>query len=304
MRTTCLNSIFDLAKIHRDVIFVGSDLGYGVLEEFKNHLPNQFFMEGISEAHIIGMASGMAHDNNVVYVNTIASFLVRRCLEQITLNMALDKANVRLIANGAGIVYGPQGPTHTIIDDIAIMSSIPNMMVLSPADRLQMQLIINETYKYNGPVYIRVARDTETIITSEKTFAFGDPTLLNSGNKFGIVSTGHMSQICSEVVSKFKQSGIEVQHIDVHSIKPFNKELFLELVNDIDTLITVEEHNIENGIYSLISKLFYQNSIKLNLYGLGLDNRFIETYGTHDDLLRYFNLDSDSIYRFCKTKFN
>ena len=128
MRKTSLNTIHELAKEDERVIFIGSDLGAGVLDEFKENIPERFFMEGIAEQHIIGMAAGLAMDGFIPYVNTIATFLTRRCFEQIAVDLCLHDLPVRLIANGGGYVYAPLGPTHQAIEDISIMRSLPLMV--------------------------------------------------------------------------------------------------------------------------------------------------------------------------------
>ena len=134
MRKACLNSIYTQAKKNNKIIFIGSDLGPGVLDDFKTEFPNRFFMEGVSEQFIIGMSAGLALDGFLPYVNTISTFLTRRCLEQIIVDLCMHKLPVKLIGNGGGLVYAPLGPTHQAVDDIALMRSIPNMTVLSPAD--------------------------------------------------------------------------------------------------------------------------------------------------------------------------
>ena len=118
MRKTSLSMVYELAKKNENVLFIGSDLGPGVLQEFKEKIPEQFFMEGIAEQHIIGMAAGLAFDGFIPYVNTIATFLTRRCFEQIAMDLCLHDLPVRLIANGGGLVYAPLGPTHIAIEDI------------------------------------------------------------------------------------------------------------------------------------------------------------------------------------------
>ena len=157
MRKTSLNTIHELAKEDERVIFIGSDLGAGVLDEFKANIPERFFMEGIAEQHIIGMAAGLAMDGFIPYVNTIATFLTRRCFEQIAVDLCLHDLPVRLIANGGGYVYAPLGPTHQAIEDISIMRSLPNMIVIAPCDAVEMKKIINATLDYPHPIYIRLS---------------------------------------------------------------------------------------------------------------------------------------------------
>ena len=134
MRQTCLNMVYELAKADERVFFIGSDLGVGTLNQFKKEIPDRFFMEGVSEANLIGMATGLALEGKIVYVNTLATFLTRRCFEQIVLDACLHHANVRLIGNGGGMVYAPLGPTHLAIEDMAILRAVPNMTIVAPAD--------------------------------------------------------------------------------------------------------------------------------------------------------------------------
>ena len=117
MRKTCLDCVYELAKADERIVFIGSDLGSGTLDAFKRELPGRFFMEGISEAHLVGMAAGMALEGRIVYMNTIATFMTRRCFEQIVLDLCLHRTQVRLIGSGGGLVYAPLGPTHQAIEE-------------------------------------------------------------------------------------------------------------------------------------------------------------------------------------------
>src|SRR6266705_2239124 len=139
MRKTSLDMVYELARKDKRVFFIGSDLGIGTLKQFKEEMPERFFMEGVSEANIVGMAAGLALEGKIVYINTIATFLTRRCFEQVALDLCLHKANVRLIANGGGVVYAPLGPTHEAIEDIAIFRALPNMTIIAPGDANEMR---------------------------------------------------------------------------------------------------------------------------------------------------------------------
>ena len=132
------------------VVFIGSDLGPGLLEDFKTNMPDRYFMEGVAEQHIVGMAAGLALEGFIPYVNTIATFLTRRCFEQNVLDLGLHNTNVRLISNGGGTVYAPLGPTHLAIDDIAIMRTIPNMTIVAPCDAVEMKELVKESVNYKN----------------------------------------------------------------------------------------------------------------------------------------------------------
>ena len=150
MRKTCLDMVYQLAKQDGRVFFVGSDLGVGTLQQFKTEMPDRFFMEGVSEAAIVGMAAGLAMDGKVVYINTIATFLTRRCFEQIVLDLCAHNVRVRLIGSGGGMVYAPLGPTHEATDDIAILRAVPRMTIIAPADADEMRRLMPLTVDHPG----------------------------------------------------------------------------------------------------------------------------------------------------------
>src|ERR1700741_5347702 len=145
MRKVALDSVYQLAKIDPRVVFIGSDLGPGVLNAMKKEMPDRFFMEGVSEQHVVGMSAGLAMEGYIPYVNTIATFLTRRCYEQVAVDVCLHELPVRLIANGGGLVYAPLGRTHTAVEDIAIMRALPNMTIVCPTDGDEMRRFMEQT---------------------------------------------------------------------------------------------------------------------------------------------------------------
>ena len=142
MRQACLKTVFEIAKKDKKILFIGSDLGPNVLKEFKTKFPKRFFIEGVAEQSVIGMASGLALSGFKPYVNTISTFITRRCFEQVVVDVCLHNLPVTLIGNGGGLVYAPLGPTHQAIEDISIMRTLPNMTVISPCDANEMTEIV------------------------------------------------------------------------------------------------------------------------------------------------------------------
>src|SRR5438132_7030747 len=168
MRNTCLNMVYELAKQDERVVFIGSDLSPGLLAGMKRDMPSRYFMEGITEQNIIGMAAGLAMEGYVPYVNTIATFITRRCYEQVAIDLCLHNLPVRLIGNGGGFVYAPLGPTHLAIDDIAIMRALPNMTVVAVCDAKEMVRLMNSTLDWPSPIYIRLAKGGDRVVSSEE----------------------------------------------------------------------------------------------------------------------------------------
>ena len=191
MRRTCLDMVYALAKQDERVVFIGSDLGPGVLDDMRKEMPDRFFMEGVSEANIIGMAAGLALEGFIPYVNTIATFLTRRCFEQISMDLCLHDLSVRLIANGGGLVYAPLGPTHIAIDDIALMRSQPNMTVVAPSDAEEMARFMTAGKGWPHPIYIRLGKGGDPVIaTDDKDFTIGKGAIYREPGDALIAATG------------------------------------------------------------------------------------------------------------------
>ena len=168
MRKTSLDSVYELAKKDDRVIFIGSDLGPGLLDEMKKEMPERYYMEGVSEQYIIGMAAGLAMEGYIPYINTIATFLTRRCYEQVALDLCLQDLPVRLIASGGGVVYAPLGPTHLAIEDIGIMRALPNMTVVAPCDAEEMKRFMAQTLDWPHPIYIRLGKGGDKVVSKEE----------------------------------------------------------------------------------------------------------------------------------------
>src|SRR6202011_6330557 len=174
MRQTCLNMVYDLAKRDKRVLFIGSDLSPGLLGDMKKEMPERWYMEGITEANVIGMAAGLAMEGFIPFVHTIAAFITRRCYEQVAVDLCLHNLPVRLIGNGGGLVYAPLGPTHLAIEDIAIMRALPNMTVVAVCDADEMIRFMDQTLEWPGPIYIRLAKGFDPIVSrNELGFEIG-----------------------------------------------------------------------------------------------------------------------------------
>src|ERR1700758_3295147 len=174
MRPTCVNKVFDLAERDPRVVYIGSDLSPDLTARMKQEMPGRAFMEGVSEAHVVGMAAGLAMEGYIPFVHTIATFITRRCYEQVALDVCLHELPVRLIGNGGGLVYAPLGPTHLAIEDIAIMRALPNMTVTAVCDAKEMVRLMNATLDWPNPIYIRLAKGGDPVVSrDENGFAIG-----------------------------------------------------------------------------------------------------------------------------------
>lgn len=285
-----MQTIYGLAKKDDRVTFVGSDLTRDSLfEEFSTTLPNQFFMEGVTEAHAAGMSAGLASCGKIVYFNTIATFITRRCFEQTVVDIALANANVRLIANGGGLVYAPLGPTHLATEDIAIMRPIPNMTIICPSDADEMERAILASHTHQGPIYVRMGKGGDPIVSkSESGFEIGKAIFYpaqNSESKRLVITTGIMlSHALSEKHA--------VLHM--HTVKPLDLEALKTHLPKYSEIETLEEHSLVGGLGSAVAEWLSEN---LSLFSSmpkfkrrALPDHFPDTYGSQASLLKMYGL--------------
>lgn len=290
MRNTCLNEIYEMAKQDPRVVFIGSDLRLGTLKQMKDEFPDRYFMEGICEQNIIGMAAGLAMDGYIPYVNTIATFLTRRCYEQIALDICLHKLPVRLIANGGGLVYGPLGPTHTAIEDISLMRHLPDMAVVCPSDAEEMKQLMPQTLDYPHPMYIRIGNGFVDPVVSVDNFKIGRAQLLRIipfANTL-VITTGLTTDIGLKLP-------IIANVLHIPTVKPIDAEALLASLSGITRIITIEEHVINGGLGSAVLECLADNDIQIPVKRFGIPDRFIKQYGTWDQLMDICGLTPEKI---------
>jgi len=298
MRQRAIAKILDLAVLDERVVFIGSDLGPGVLDGMKKRFPDRFFMEGVSEANIIGMAAGMAMDGYIPYINTIATFLTRRCLDQIVVDLCLENLPVRLIASGGGLVYAPLGPTHIAFDDIGLLRTIPNMTVAAPCDAPEMERLMDCTLDWPGPLYIRVAKGGDPVISDPAVpFALGRAITMREGGPVLIVATGVMTARALAAAERLAARQIECAVLHMHTIKPLDEAAILRHLSAAGLVVTIEEHSAIGGLGSAVADLLVTRVDRPRYLRLALEDRFPTGYGSQDHLLTLAGLDIDSIVR-------
>jgi transketolase len=305
MRKVCLDSVHQLAKVDDRIIFIGSDLGVGVLNDMKNEMPERFFMEGISEQHVIGMAAGLAMEGFVPYVNTIATFLTRRCYEQIALDLCLQDLPVRLLASGGGVVYAPLGPTHLAVEDIAIMRALPNMTVVAPCDADEMARLMSKTVDWPHPIYIRLAKGGDAVVSREEYgFEIGKAILLQEPGAGLFVTTGVMTQLAMQATEQLINEGLSCGVLHMHTVKPLDHAALSHWLPKVNGVVTVEEHTRIGGLGSAVlefcSDEMPEQTAKISR--IGIPDRFADQYGSQNSLLGYWGITVDSLCEAMRTK--
>ena len=299
MRKTCLNMVYELARKDPRVLFIGSDLGPGTLDRFRQEMPDRFFMEGVYEGHVVGMAAGLAMEGFIPYVNTIASFLTRRCFEQVVLDLCWQNLPVRLIGNGGGLVYAPLGLTHMAIEDIAIFRALPNMTVVVPSDAEEMRRFMERSIDLPGPVYIRLGKGGDPVISrDENGFTIGRGILLKEPGRVLFITTGVMTGRVLQSTDILDGQGITAGVLHVHTVKPLDEDQIACLGERVEAVVTVEEHVLMGGLGSAVGELLIDRGGRVpKMLRLGLPDRFPERYGRQDDLLEFYGLQPEPIAR-------
>jgi len=298
MRERCLNTITQLAREDNRVIFIGSDLGVGTMADFQAEFPDRFFMEGVAEQNLVGLAAGMAMEGCIVYLNTIATFLTRRCFEQVAVDLCMHNADVRLIANGGGVVYAPLGPTHLATEDLAILRALPNMTVLAPADAEEMARAVRATLHHRGPVYVRVAKGHDPIVTSETgEFRIGRAVPMRDGHDALLVTTGIGLQLCLAAADRMTAQGIDATVLHLPTIKPLDTEALTCAVERVPVIVTVEEHTVIGGLGGAVAEFLAENDLLggRRFRRIGFPDVFPTGYGDQAGMMQRYGLSVEAI---------
>jgi transketolase len=298
MRKTSLDMVYELAKRDPRVVFIGSDLGPDTLKNLKAEMPNQFLMEGVSEANIVTMAAGLAMEGKIPYINTIATFLTRRCFEQIVLDLGLHNTKVRLIASGGGVVYAPLGPTHLAIDDIAILRAVPNMTILAPADADEMRRLMLQTLEVDGPIYVRLGKGGDPIVSrADLPCEIGKGILMREGKDALIVCTGICLQVALAAADELEKQGIAASVLHLHTLKPLDAAAVHENAARVPVIVTVEEHTIVGGLGSAVAEIIAEagfNPAK-RFKRIGIPDVFPDQYGSQASLMARYDITAANL---------
>jgi transketolase len=296
MRMTCINMVHKLAKRDDRVVFIGSDLSPGLLADMKREFPERWFMEGVAEANLIGMAAGMAMEGVVPYVNTIATFITRRCYEQVAVDLCLHNLPVRLIGNGGGLVYSPLGPTHLAIEDMAIMRTLPNMTVVAVCDANEMARFMDCSLDWPGPIYIRLAKGGDPIVSREQLgFSIGKAITIREArarHPVALMATGVMTTNCLAAADMLAEQRIDCSVVHFHTVKPLDEAAVVEHAREARLVVTVEEGVKIGGFGSAVTDVLVAQLDQglPSVVRLGIADAFPDKYGSQNDLFELYGL--------------
>lgn len=294
-------TLLELAKTYDNILVLDADLAKATKTDiFMKAYPDKFFDCGIAECNMMGIAAGLATCGNLVFASSFAMFAAGRAYEIIRNSIGYPNINVKIAATHAGISVGEDGATHQCCEDIALMRTIPGMSVINPADHFETVEAVKYAAKHYGPVYIRLGRlPIESFNDDNYKFEFGKGVELKQGNDATIIATGLMVKEALDAHDKLKQKGINARVINIHTIKPIDKDIIIKAAKETKAIITIEEHSIIGGLGSAVSEVVVKNyPVKMDI--IGVEDIFGMS-GPALELLEKFNLTSNEIVnRVCK----
>lgn len=288
-------TLVELGKEREDIVVLEADLSKATKSEmFAKEFPERFVNVGIAEQNMVGMAAGLASTGKVTFATTFAVFAAGRAFEVIRNSVCYTKANVKIAATHAGITVGPDGGSHQAIEDIALMCSLPNMVVLSPADDIEACKCVKAAAEIDAPVYLRFGRIAlDDIYTDEYDFQIGKGNEIFSGNDVTIISTGIMVHKSLKAAKELKEEGINARVINMATIKPIDQEIIIKAAKETKGIVTVEEHSVIGGLGDRVSAVVCENA-PIVVKKIGVKDVFGES-GNPDALLEKHGLTVENI---------
>lgn len=288
-------ALAELGSENKNVVVLDADLsGATKTSVFAKKLPDRFFDVGIAEQDLMGTATGMATFGKILYVSTFAVFAAGRAYDQVRNTIAHTNSNVKICATHAGITVGEDGATHQMLEDIGMMKAIPNMTVICPSDDTQTKWIIKEISKIDGPVYVRLSRLATPVIYEEHNqFEIGKGVQIGNGTDATIIAAGVTVAEALKAQEILKGKGIDVRVVDMHTIKPIDKELIIKCAKETKRIITIEDHSTIGGLGSSVCDVLSEN-YPTKVEKMGINDKFGES-GKAEELMRFYGIDAQAI---------
>ena len=288
-------ALAELGEKYKDVVVLDADLAAATKTiDFKKKFPERFFDVGIAEQDLMGTAAGLALGGKIPFASTFAIFASGRAYDQVRNTIAYSKLNVKIAATHAGITVGEDGASHQALEDISLMRSVPNMVVVSPADDKSTKWIIEEAINYNGPMYIRLARPaTEEIYDENTKFELGKGIQHGDGGDATVIATGVTVAEALKAKEELSKEGINIRVVDIHTIKPIDKDLIVKCAKETKKIITVEDHSIIGGLGTAVCEVLSEE-YPTKVIRMGIKDEFGQS-GKWNELMEHYGITSKNI---------
>ena len=290
-------SLVELGAEHEEIVVLDADLAAATKTGmFKKAYPDRFIDCGIAESNMMGVAAGLAASGMVPFASSFAMFAAGRAYEQVRNSIGYPHLNVKIGATHAGISVGEDGATHQCNEDIALMRSIPGMVVINPSDDVEARAAVRAAYEHEGPVYLRFGRLAVPVINDRPDYKFelGKGVVLREGKDVTIIASGLPVNNCLEAAEKLAADGIDAKVINIHTIKPLDEELVVSAARETGKVVTVEEHSVIGGLGSAVCDVLSEKA-PTKVMKIGINDTFGES-GPALELIKKYGLDAESIY--------
>ena len=291
------NALAELGAEYENLVVLDSDLAAATKTGiFKKAFPDRHIDCGIAECNMMGIAAGLATTGKIPFASSFAMFAAGRAFEQVRNSIGYPKLNVKIGATHAGISVGEDGATHQCNEDIALMRTIPGMVVINPADDIEAKAAVRAAIEHEGPVYLRFGRLAVPVIndTPDYKFELGKGVVLREGKDVTIIATGLPVSECLAAADKLAADGIDAKVINIHTIKPLDEELVVKAAKETEKVVTVEEHSVIGGLGSAVCDVLSEKC-PTQVMKIGINDTFGES-GPAVELVKKYGLDADSIY--------
>ncbi len=303
MRNVFIRTLTALAKDDSRVILATGDLGFKVFDDFRRQVPRQFLNIGVAEASMMGMAAGLALEGKVPFCYSIATFLTMRPFEQIRNDICFHHANVKIVGVGGGFSYGPNGPTHHALHDVALMRVLPEMTVLTPGDTHEALWAVEAAYRHKGPVYLRLGRAGDGAVHKAAVKpVLGKSILIKDGKDAAIFTSGLMLATAVETTALLEAQGIRTRLVSFPSVKPLDEAMIAESFKECAHIFTLEEHGMAGGFGAAVAEYALASDLPVDkMCIIGAPPVTIHETGSHDHLRALAGLTPAQIHQTIRT---
>lgn len=298
MRDTFIAQLKQRAVGDPRIMLITGDLGFGVFDRYREDCPKQFLNAGIAEQNMTMVATGMALEGRIVFTYSIGNFSTLRCLEQIRNDACYHNTDVKIVSIGGGFSYGALGISHHATEDLAIMRALPNMTVVAPCGLWEAKQATDALIDTPGTFFLRLDKSSgcDEPLQQEEVFRLGRARILKEGTDVAIIVTGGILGEVQKAADILEFAGVSVKIVSVHTIKPFDVGLVLDIAREIKTVVTVEEHTVIGGLGSAVAETLLDNGVQPKAFlRIGLGDRFSSMVGSQAYLRQQYGLDASAI---------
>ncbi len=296
MRSAFNEELLNIAREDDRIYMVLADIGYGEIEPFAEEFPNRFFNCGVAEQNMTGVACGLAMEGKIAVTYSIANFPTLRCLEQIRNDVCYHNQNVKIVIIGGGLAYGSLGVSHHSTEDIAIMRSLPDMVVCAPADIPEARAATHAMIAHEGPFYYRCGYKQEPDLHhGEIDFQLGKAIVAREGSDVTLIGTGTITYRACQAADLLAAEGISARVLSMHTVKPIDREAIVAAARETGAIVTVEEHCICGGLGGAVAEVLAEAGMGIRFKMIALPDSYVHIVGTHEWLLDHYGFSPESI---------